>query len=88
MSGKRQGYHIKYACPMQLAHTTTMAESGEVSDTTINQTREDAADVQAQDPPKASNLNKAAKARRVLLVFGVFYVGAVLLLCTPFGQRQ
>ncbi|KXN88127.1 Monoacylglycerol lipase ABHD12 [Leucoagaricus sp. SymC.cos] len=57
-------------------------------DTATTQAREDAnaGENRSQDGYKASSW--VAKTRRVLLVIGILYVGAVLLLCIPFFQRH
>lgn len=62
-----------------------MAENIDESNTV--ETRPEDSELQ---PPQ--QISKAViwinKARRVLLVLGIIYAGAVLLLCTPFFQRQ
>ncbi|KAJ3576297.1 hypothetical protein NP233_g544 [Leucocoprinus birnbaumii] len=74
-----------------LAHTTTstMAVNSDISDTTITPAaREDATpeEIVSQETPKATGW--VTKARRVFLVIGVLYIGAVLLLCIPYFQAH
>ncbi|KAF9454841.1 alpha/beta-hydrolase [Macrolepiota fuliginosa MF-IS2] len=60
-----------------------MAENDNVPDYTAVQQ-----DGQASSQETSKTVLWINKARRVLLVIGILYVGAVFLLCTPFVQRQ
>jgi hypothetical protein len=65
----------------------TMADESDVS---IADTTQGLEDVPPQEhvSQERKKTNWVTKTRKILLVFGVLYVGAVVLLCTPFFQTQ